>query len=722
MMESLHCPRCGRPLPAGILEGLCPKCLLQQAAPSGTSNQPDSASQRDWQPPSMEELARHFEELEILGIIGRGGMGAVYKVRQKSLDRLAALKILPARIADSPEFSLRFARESQALARLSHPHIVAVYDSGHRQDLFFFLMEYVDGPNLRQLLHDGRLAPEQALAIVPQICQALQHAHDQGIVHRDIKPENILLNRQGQVKIADFGLVKLMGPTAQELTLTQNRIMGTPVYMAPEQIEHPDQVDHRADIYSLGVVFYQMLTGELPMGKFAPPSRKVQIDVRLDDVVLRTLEKERERRYQQASEVRTDVETIIDEPAAKSGLIAQNPDTPSESESQTPKRFRFVWVLWLLVILLGLFLVSVLLHLSDAMQQEAISNRPTISAPSAPGRPFFLPDDWKSIQSMERVNNDVYVGGIGADRHGRFGSLDTTSGTFTNLSSSLPASYAALKSFAFGDGHLLVAADKVGQIFWGQLGDFAPDSQAFHDLTDSMHAPFPYNWSVNAMVFDGTNFLIAGAGQATGLALYSPRTQWFTPLAEEIPYYFATNSIVRCGNSSLLVGAGAYRPGSATPPALGWITFNGAFRDLKPAIPPGLGAMFSSAFNGRQVLIQGFSTYTGRQMIELFDPSTNAFTDVSNVISSFIVLHRIAAIDGRFILSGQAYGKAYLAIFDPVEKTVTTIDDAVPSDAVDITALNISADHTAVGGVDSKGRIFIDLPHSTMLGSTSSRQ
>jgi serine/threonine protein kinase len=146
---------------------------------------------------------------------------------------------------------------------------------------------------------------------VPQICEALQYAHDQGVVHRDIKPENILLDKRGQVKIADFGLAKLLGQEAADSALTGSRqVMGTPHYMAPEQMEKPLAVDHRADIYSLGVVFYEMLTGELPLGRFAPPSQRVHVDVRLDEVVFRALEKEPERRYQHASEVKTEVESI----------------------------------------------------------------------------------------------------------------------------------------------------------------------------------------------------------------------------------------------------------------------------------------------------------------------------------------------------------------------------------------------------------------------------
>jgi len=176
-------------------------------------------------------------------------------------------------------------------------------------------MEYVDGPNLRQLERAGKLTPREALQIVPQICEALQYAHDEGIVHRDIKPENVLLDKKGRVKIADFGLAKILGREPQDFHLTGvGQVMGTPHYMAPEQVEHPQNVDHRADIYSLGVVFYEMLTGELPLGKFAPPSRKVQVDVRLDDVVLRALEKEPERRYQTASQVKSAVETLSTQP------------------------------------------------------------------------------------------------------------------------------------------------------------------------------------------------------------------------------------------------------------------------------------------------------------------------------------------------------------------------------------------------------------------------
>ncbi len=326
MFPDSKCPQCGTPLPAVGLAGLCAGCLLKRGAT-------DSGALPAFQPPPLEELAHLFPQLEITGLIGSGGMGAVYKARQRELDRVVALKILPPGIGDRPGFAERFTREAKALAKLSHPGIVTVHDTGRVDGLYYLLMEFVDGVNLRQLLNAARISPREALAIVPQICDALQYAHDAGIVHRDIKPENILLDRQGRVKVADFGLAKIFEgqdasptrPPAEQRTsgtavpanLTEaGHVIGTPQYMAPEQMDRPGTVDHRADIYSLGVVFYQMLTGELPGHQLEPPSRKVQIDVRLDEVVLRALQREPQLRFQQVSEVKTIVQTITQENGA----------------------------------------------------------------------------------------------------------------------------------------------------------------------------------------------------------------------------------------------------------------------------------------------------------------------------------------------------------------------------------------------------------------------
>jgi tRNA A-37 threonylcarbamoyl transferase component Bud32 len=281
-------------------------------------------------PPTTEQMAGLFPQLEIIELLGQGGMGAVYKARQPRLNRFVALKILSPEKQNNPQFAERFEREARALAWLNQPNIVTVYDFGETQGMFHLLMEFVDGLSLRQLLRQRRLAPGEALAIVIQICQALQYAHEQGIIHRDIKPENILLDKKGLVKIADFGIAKLMGQEPQNISLTGAAdVVGTPHYMAPEQIEKPQTVDQRADIYSLGVVFYEMLTGELPLGNFQPPSQKVHIDVRLDEVVLHALEKEPERRYQEASAVKTAVETIANSapPVPEAGRTAQEYST-----------------------------------------------------------------------------------------------------------------------------------------------------------------------------------------------------------------------------------------------------------------------------------------------------------------------------------------------------------------------------------------------------------
>ena len=378
MSDSAKCPRCGGELPASFPPGICPTCLLQQGlSPSTFISGADSAGgnggsgrRRSWTPPTPAELAPRFPQWEIVELLGQGGMGAVYKVRQRDLDRWAALKVLPDEVAHDPNFAERFQREARALALLGHQHIVIVYEFGQRDGVYFLLMEYIDGVTLRQAIRAGQISAKDALAIVSQICDALQFAHEEGVVHRDIKPENILIDKRGRVKIADFGLAKLLGRATDVPTLTgTNQVMGTPMYMAPEQLEGTRGVDHRADIFSLGVVFYELLTGELPLGRFAPPSQKYQLDVRLDEVVLRTLEKEPDRRYQQASDVKCDVESIRNQPNAaapseahqrmRSFSLWRQPRVPVPAQAVRPRK---PWtpvkaVIAMLAISLGAFAV-----------------------------------------------------------------------------------------------------------------------------------------------------------------------------------------------------------------------------------------------------------------------------------------------------------------------------------------------------------------------------
>ena len=293
----MSCPRCNAPAAEETLRefgGVCPKCLLDF---------------------SEEQDAPAFPNLEIVEMVGQGGMGVVYKAVQKNLGRTVALKVLSPHLSADPEFVERFTREARALASMSHPNIVGIYDSGIHDHVPFLVMEYVDGTPLRKMLASKKLTPAQVLEVIPQICDALHYAHEHGVVHRDIKPENILIDRLGRVKIADFGLAKLASLDETRITRT-GYVMGSPHYMAPEQFAHSGRVDHRADIYSLGVVFYEMLTGEVPMGRFKPPSEKASVDQRLDPVVLKSLEREPDDRWQTVDEVKRRVTRLDDPPAA----------------------------------------------------------------------------------------------------------------------------------------------------------------------------------------------------------------------------------------------------------------------------------------------------------------------------------------------------------------------------------------------------------------------
>lgn len=329
------CPQCERPISEDWTHSVCPRCLLGSALPGGADERVYTTSPHHGPygavsgetMVSQDQLKAAFPELEVLDFVGRGGMGEVYRVRQKHLDRVVALKILPPRFDDDPSFAERFTREAQTLAKLNHPNIVTLFEFGERNGLFFLLMEFVEGTDLRRLMLETRLTAHDTLGVIGQICGALQYAHDLGIVHRDVKPENILVDERGTVKIADFGLAKLLTPGPLSLTQTR-QVVGTPHYMAPEQMEKPQSVDHRADIYSLGVVFYELLTGELPLGRFAPPSRRSGASVQLDPIVLRTLEKNPEDRFQQARMLQAEVSNV--DPDAQPEAAEVEPQGESE--------------------------------------------------------------------------------------------------------------------------------------------------------------------------------------------------------------------------------------------------------------------------------------------------------------------------------------------------------------------------------------------------------
>ncbi|MBM3976608.1 MAG: serine/threonine protein kinase, partial [Planctomycetes bacterium] len=280
------------------------------------------------------ELARHFPRLEIGALLGRGASGSVWRARQLELSRDVALKILSPELSREPAFEARFEREARALASLDHPRIVKVHDYGKAGPYAFLVMELVEGASLRDLLREGRLEKSEILTLASDICSALAYAHARGVVHRDIKPENLLVDADGRAKVADFGLAKLVGPAATpSLRSAGGERVGTPLYMAPEQLEKPASVDHRADLYSLGVVLYELLTGELPIGRFDAPSKRGSPDARYDSVVLRALEKDPARRQQGAAEVGSELEA-----ASRAALESTRANSTSDAADRAPER------------------------------------------------------------------------------------------------------------------------------------------------------------------------------------------------------------------------------------------------------------------------------------------------------------------------------------------------------------------------------------------------
>ena len=300
-----------------VFRAVLPDQMLARAMRSVKMSSTGAGS---WTPPSDTEIARLFPQYEMLGLIGRGGMGAVYRARQVELDRHVAIKLLPLEVSVDKEFADRFRREARAMAKLSHPNIIAVHDFGttHEGHLFFS-MEFVEGANLHEIIHGPGITPRQALALAAQVCDALAYAHGKGVVHRDIKPANVMVDAESHVKVADFGLARLMEANPENFGMTVSGIvMGTPAYMAPEQTRGMN-VDHRADIYSLGVMLYEMLCRETPQGVFDPPSMRAAVDVRVDHVVARAMAQQPERRFQSSTEMKLAVEHIRTTPMMRAG-------------------------------------------------------------------------------------------------------------------------------------------------------------------------------------------------------------------------------------------------------------------------------------------------------------------------------------------------------------------------------------------------------------------
>ena len=399
-----------QPPPGGTgpdIAGLDPGELLAR----GLHTVRPSAGASAWEPPTAEEVGRLLPQYRIEKLIGRGGMGAVYKGIQISLDRPVAIKLLPAELAADKEFVARFEREARTLAKLQHSRIITIHDFGQTSEgHLYFVMEYIDGTDLRSILRGPGLDPDQALVLVGQLCDALQAAHREGIVHRDIKPENVLVTRDGYVKLADFGLARPPQEADTSALTHTNMVMGTPDYMAPEQRFGAANADARSDIFALGVMLYEMLTGQTPRGVFDPPSRKVKVDVRIDEVVLKALQSEPERRYQKASEMRTDVERIRTTPPpspAKPSLAKASPAPTGKPALHACSRWPQQPVV-LLVAFAGYLLWPKLVHpplrrLRLASSDDVAGGHPKPQSPSANPTPA-TDSDKKASAVADRVS------------------------------------------------------------------------------------------------------------------------------------------------------------------------------------------------------------------------------------------------------------------------------------------------------------------------------
>jgi serine/threonine-protein kinase len=341
---------------------------------------------------------------QVLAKLGQGATGSVVKARQLSMDRLVAIKVLQPRLAENPDFLDRFRREAHTAAKLSHNNVVQAIDVGSVGKMHYFVMEYVEGTTIKQELEQGKVFDEQeAVEVVLQICQALDHAHRRGLVHRDVKPANIIRTADGVAKLADLGMAR---ETADEETAQQERgiAIGTPYYMSPEQIEGAADIDGRADIYALGATLYHMVTGQVPFpGKtvdavlqahldkeLTPPDRvNDDLSPELGQVVGMMMAKDRDDRYQSAEELIIDLECLLNgEPprlgrkpgrgkAAREEPEEEEPEPEEEEERKKKRRKKrkkeeeetvSTTTLWLWI-LSALLAVSVLLNLLSLVRR-----------------------------------------------------------------------------------------------------------------------------------------------------------------------------------------------------------------------------------------------------------------------------------------------------------------------------------------------------------------
>ncbi len=395
-------------------------------------------------PPEPHDLAHLFPGYHIVRLIACGGMGAVYEAIQVSLDRVIAIKILPQEFTSDESFRDAFQTEARAMARLNHPNLIGVYDSGEVGGMLFIIMEYVPGASLFHAANGQAILQEEVAPLVMAICSGLAHAHENGIIHRDIKPANILLNHANEPKIGDFGLARPLERQIQE----GEEIFGTPGYTAPEVVESPQSIDHRADIFSLGVLLHELLTGMLPDSDPRPASAICHCDPRFDAVIRNATHPLASQRYHSANEIAADIakiQTTAGPRVLQTASTARK--TPRMAPAYQPVRKNNGAKGWVVIMLLGAIGVVGFLYYEKANSQngefdeqpevtvdqtatqDASTNQPPVAQPveTTPepekrlsnepqivdGVIHWNPATSKSEQANGKLNFEVTSGGIG---------------------------------------------------------------------------------------------------------------------------------------------------------------------------------------------------------------------------------------------------------------------------------------------------------------------
>lgn len=257
--------------------------------------------------PSPGELQSHLTSYDSIQLLAVGGMGAVYKARQISLDRPVAIKVLTHACSASMQFRQIFKCEAQVMAKLNHPHLASIFDYGEVNGMLYIVMQFVEGRSLHEAANGRAVAQNEAAALISSISKALSHAHASGILHRDIKPANILIDSKLCPIVVDFGLAH----HAHESTMKGETVFGTPGYTAPEVLAPPYSADQRADVFSLGILFHELLTGQLPQSPYLPPSRLAPVDQRYDSVVMRAIHPTPALRYTSTEALAEDLDKIL---------------------------------------------------------------------------------------------------------------------------------------------------------------------------------------------------------------------------------------------------------------------------------------------------------------------------------------------------------------------------------------------------------------------------